>query len=100
MRCLILGALVLIASAGCGGPSENPDLRGNIPTARKSAPTLDAAQSAVARRYALVFGEDAVDSCVAAFEDDNLVDHSEVDKPSAGDLAAFLCNCVHADTCL
>jgi hypothetical protein len=90
--------LILIASAGCGGPSESPDARPEIAAARPEAPDL--IQSAIARRYALVFGEDVVDACVATFVDDNLVDHAQVDKPSAADLAAFLCNCVHADTCL
>jgi len=99
MRCLFAGVLILIASAGCGGPSENPELRSNIPGARKEAPS-ELLQSAVARRYALVFGEDVVDACVAAFADDNLSDHAQIDKPSSADLAGFLCSCVHADTCL
>ena len=98
MRCLFVGALILIASAGCGGPSESPDLRLENPGARTQTPDL--VQSAIARRYALVFGEDVVDACVATFVDDNLVDHAQIDKPSAADLAAFLCSCVHADTCL
>jgi hypothetical protein len=98
MRCLLVGALILIASAGCGGPSESPDVRPEIPAARPEAPDL--IQSAIARRYALVFGEDVVDACVTTFVDDNLVDHAQVDKPSSADLAAFLCSCVHADTCL
>jgi hypothetical protein len=98
MRCLFVGALILLASAGCGGPSGSPDARPQIPGVRNEV--TDLAQSAIARRYALVFGEEVVDACVAVFENDNLVDHGEIDKPSAADLAAFLCNCVHADTCL
>jgi hypothetical protein len=98
MRCLFVGALILIASAGCGGPSGSPDARPEVPVVRSEV--ADLAQSAIARRYALVFGEGAVDSCVAAFLENDLVDHAEIDKPSEADLAAFLCNCVRADTCL
>ena len=101
MRCLVLGALVLIASAGCGGPSGNPDLRDNNPGARKESPR-SAAEEAAIQAYSAAFSAAAVETCVAAFDagDGNLSEHAQVDKPSSGDLAAFLCSCLGASECL
>jgi hypothetical protein len=97
MRCLILGALVMIASAGCGGPSGNPELRSDL---RKESAARSQTDEAAIRKYRAAFGEDAVDTCVRVFDEDNLREHEQVDKPSSADLAAFLCSCVGASTCL
>lgn len=107
MRCLILGALIIVATTACGGPSEGPvDMRKSSPVdaARKEQPgDLQRTQSQrdAIRAYSAAFSADAVDTCVRAFDDENLRDELQpVDKPSSADLRAFLCACVAAQPCL
>ena len=96
MRCLILGALVVIASTGCGGPSGDPrpELR------KEESVQRSATDEAAIRSYNAKFSADAVETCVRAFDDDNLQEHAQVNKPSSADLADFLCSCVGASPCL
>lgn len=95
MRCLILGALVVIASTGCGGPSGDPR-----PELRQESAARSKADEAVIRMYSAKFSADAVETCVRAFDDDNLQEHAQVNKPRSADLADFLCSCVGASPCL
>ena len=93
MRCLVLGALIVVTFTGCGGPGyEPPELR------NESAARSETDRAAI-RKYARTFGEDAVDTCVRAYDQDASPTGSPVYKPR-GDLAGFLCSCVGAPSCL
>jgi hypothetical protein len=94
MRCLVLGALIVVTFTGCGGPGyEPPELRSE-PAARSQT------DREAIRKYALAFGEDAVDTCVRAFDEDNLAGQAPVGRARFAGLPAFLCSCVGASTCL
>jgi hypothetical protein len=102
MRCLILGALVLIASTGCGGPSDEPvDTSSPRTDLRMELAARSTVDQAAIRRYLAAFNEEAVNSCVIAFDDENAsAVGSPVQKPRYADLAGYLCNCLKVRTCL
>jgi hypothetical protein len=95
MRRLLLGSAVLFIAA-CGGGvrpestarQENPGIRNSIPT--------DSATAVFIQGLVAQFGEDAVDTCLAAWQD-QAVDPSDAknptDKPAQG-FRAFVVECL------
>jgi len=105
MRCFLFCALVVIAASGCGGGAGKSDMLN--PEVRPSVDLrgFTPAEQAAVRKYIDAFGEDAVDSCVLAYEadltsvQDRTAAQNPLSKPSQ-DLAGYLCACVGASTCL
>ena len=102
MRCFVLGALIIITSTACGGPSDEPvDMRRPQTGLRPDSSMRSSGDEAAIRKYRASYGEDAVDTCVRVFDNDNgLQEGLPFQKPGHPDLAAFLCSCVGASTCL
>ena len=97
MRCLIVGALVLIASAGCGGSPDNPDMRRSDVRPQEVRSQED---EAALQKYIAAFGESAVDTCVRAYDAEVAAAQlSPISKPNR-DLAGYLCACTGAVPCL
>jgi hypothetical protein len=99
MRCLVLGALVLIASTGCGGPSDGPEMRSPQTDLRKEWDARSSADQAAIRKYSAKFSADAVETCVRAYDNEAPPPGWPVYKPHL-DLAEYLCTCVGLTTCL
>jgi hypothetical protein len=102
MRCLVLGALIVITYTACGGPSDEPvGMRPPETGLRQDSSMRSSVDQAAIRKYSAAYGEDAVDTCVRVFDNDNVLQEGlPFQKPRHADLAAFLCSCVGASTCL
>jgi hypothetical protein len=95
MRRLVLGSAVLFIAACGGGVRPESAARPQNPSVRNSIPT-DAATAMFVQALIAQFGEDSVDSCLAAWQDEG-VDPSDVhdptDKPAQG-FRAFVVECL------
>ena len=95
MRRLVLRSAVLFIAACGGGVRPESGARPETPSARRAIPT-DAATAVFVQSLITQFGEDAVDSCLAAWQDEP-VDPSDaklpVDKP-AQRFRAFVVKCL------
>src|SRR5262249_34875877 len=95
MRRLLLGSAVLFIAACGGGVRPESDARPQSPGVRNSIPT-DAATATFVQALISQFGEDAVDSCLAAWQD-AVIDPSDAktptDKPAQG-FRAFVVECL------
>jgi hypothetical protein len=95
MRRLVLGSVVLFIAACGGGVRPESSARPQSPNAGNSIPT-DAATAVFVQELIAQFGEDAVDTCLAAWQDQG-VDPSDAknpaDKPAQG-FRAFVVECL------
>ncbi|HEY1904562.1 MAG TPA: hypothetical protein VGG91_00890 [Myxococcaceae bacterium] len=97
MRRLVLGSVVLFIAACGGGVRPESSARPENPGARNSIPT-DSATAVFIQALVTQFGEDAVDSCLAAWQDQG-ADASDAklptDKPAEG-FREFVVECLGA----
>ena len=95
MRRLLLGSAVLFIAACGGGVRPESSARQENPGVRTSIPT-DPATAVFIQGLVAQFGEDAVDTCLAAWQD-QAVDPSDAknptDKPAQG-FRAFVVECL------
>jgi len=95
MRRLVLGSAVLFIAACGGGVRPESGARSQNPGVSNSIPT-DAATAMFVQALIAQFGEDAVDTCLAAWQD-AAVDPSDAkdptDKPAQG-FRAFVVECL------
>jgi hypothetical protein len=95
MRRLLLGSAVLFIAACGGGVRPDSSARQQDPGVRNSIPT-DSATAVFIQGLVAQFGEDAVDTCLAAWQD-QAVDPSDAknptDKPAQG-FRAFVVECL------
>jgi hypothetical protein len=95
MRRLVLGSVVLFIAACGGGVRPESSARPQNPAARNSIPT-DSATAVFIQGLVTQFGEDAVDSCLAAWQDEP-VDASDAKHPTdkpAQSFRAFVVECL------
>jgi hypothetical protein len=95
MRRLVLGSVVLFIAACGGGVRSQSDSRTQSPGVGNSIPT-DAATAMFVQALVAQFGEDAVDSCLAAWQD-AAVDPSDAKDPTdkpAQSFRAFVIECL------
>lgn len=95
MRRLLLGSAVLFIAACGGGVRPESAARQEDPGVRSSIPT-DSATAIFIQGLVAKFGEDAVDTCLAAWQE-QVVDPSDAknptDKPAQG-FRAFVVECL------
>jgi hypothetical protein len=95
MRRLLLGSAVLFIAACGGGVRPDSGARPSNPTIRNAIPN-DHETAVFVQALITQFGEDAVDSCLAAWQDE-VVDPSDAknpaDKPAQG-FRAFVVECL------
>ena len=98
MRHLVLGTFLICAACGgasnpgSGAVSQDPADR----AARTRVANSAEAQATIAK-YEQLFGQDAVESCLQAWESDVAADpNAQISKPDFGGLRAFLSECLGA----
>jgi hypothetical protein len=102
MRRLILSAFLLCAACGGGVKSANPGTASPDPSAagqraERTAVALSAAGQALVAADEKAFGQDAVESCLQQWiEDDGSPDPGLAYKPDIAFFRAFLAGCLGA----
>jgi hypothetical protein len=95
MRRLVLGSAVLFIAACGGGAVPESGARPQAPSARRSIPT-DGATAVLVQSLIASFGEDAVDTCLVAWQDAP-VDPSDAKLPvdkQPQSFRAFILDCL------
>ena len=102
MRRCILGTFLLLAACGGGAVSSPSGATAVDSRAERARIAFTSEGQEALRSYAQLYGDDAVNSCFAAWIEEAGAPtlYEPVVRPDAHALRQFLCNCIGATHCL
>ena len=102
MRRCVLGTFLLLAACGSGGTSSPSGASAVDSRAERARIAFTSEGQEALRSYAQIYGDDAVNSCFAAWieEAGTPILYEPVARPDAHALRQFLCTCIGATHCL